>query len=58
MMEFFSPAVVAAILRVSSTPIFSLRLAAASLLVRREMPRGATETPQRANPTREDAIRV
>ncbi|MFL6638245.1 MAG: hypothetical protein ACJ8HC_07085 [Paraburkholderia graminis] len=69
MMEFFSPAVLAAILRVSSTPIFSLRLATASLLVRRDVPRSAidaidavamvdpVDARQRGNPAREDAIR-
>ncbi|MDR6471525.1 hypothetical protein J2777_005265 [Paraburkholderia graminis] len=66
MMEFFSPAVLAAILRVSSTPIFSLRLATASLLVRRDVPRSAVDAVamvdpvdarQRGNPAREDAIR-
>jgi len=72
MMEFFSPAVLAAILRVSSTPIFSLRLATASLLVRRDVPRSAVDASdavdavamvdpvdarERGNPAREDAIR-
>jgi hypothetical protein len=66
MMEFFSPAVLAAILRVSSTPIFSLRLATASLLVRRDVPRAAVDAVamvdavdvrERGNPAREDAIR-
>ncbi|CAB3667348.1 hypothetical protein SCB29_23770 [Paraburkholderia sp. SIMBA_055] len=66
MMEFFSPAVLAAILRVSSTPIFSLRLATASLLVRRDVPRSAVDAVamvdpvdvrERGNPAREDAIR-
>jgi hypothetical protein len=66
MMEFFSPAVLAAILRVSSTPIFSLLLATASLLVRRDVPRSAVDAVamvdpvdvrERGNPAREDAIR-
>ncbi|WP_198017957.1 hypothetical protein [Burkholderia sp. WSM2230] len=58
MMEFFSPAVFAAILRVSSTPIFSVRLATASLFVRHERPRNPTNTVDRASNAREDATRV
>lgn len=37
MIEYLSPAVLTAVLRVSSTPIFSVRLAMASLLSRREV---------------------
>ncbi|MGF6569167.1 hypothetical protein SAMN05443245_1903 [Paraburkholderia fungorum] len=37
MIEYLSPAVLTAVLRVSSTPIFSVRLAMASLLTRRDI---------------------
>jgi hypothetical protein len=44
MIEYLSPAVLAAVLRVSSTPIFSVHLAVASLLARREVS-GRTARP-------------
>jgi hypothetical protein len=37
MIEYLSPAVLTAVLRVSSTPIYSVRLAMASLLTRRDV---------------------
>jgi len=37
MIEYLSPAVLTAVLRVSSSPIFSVRLAMASLLSRRDV---------------------
>lgn len=58
MMEYFSPAVVAAILRVSSSPIFSARLAMVSLLVRRDTSRHEVGTVERARAMAEDATRV
>jgi len=58
MMEYFSPAVVAAILRVSSSPIFSARLAMVSLLVRRDASRHEVGTVERACAMAEDATRV
>ncbi|HEX7910625.1 MAG TPA: hypothetical protein VF534_21390 [Paraburkholderia sp.] len=38
MIEFFSPAVLAAVLRVSSSPIFSVHLAMASMRTLRAVP--------------------
>ncbi|MFL9984816.1 hypothetical protein PQR46_06230 [Paraburkholderia sediminicola] len=38
MIEFLSPAVLAAVLRVSSSPIFSVRLAMASMRTLRAVP--------------------
>jgi hypothetical protein len=38
MIEFLSPAVLAAVLRVSSSPIFSVRLAMASMRALRAVP--------------------
>ncbi|WP_198021455.1 hypothetical protein [Burkholderia sp. WSM2232] len=58
MMEFFSPAVCSAILRVSSTPIFSVRLATASLFIRRERPRDPTSAVNRIANAREGASRA
>ena len=58
MMEYFSPAVLAAILRVSSSPIFSARLAMVSLLVRRDTSRHEVGTVERARAMAEDATRV
>lgn len=58
MMEYFSPAVFAAILRVSSSPIFSARLAMVSLLVRRDTSRHEVGTVERARAMAEDATRV
>ncbi|MGY6125330.1 hypothetical protein ACW9YV_07500 [Paraburkholderia strydomiana] len=58
MMEYFSPAVLAAILRVSSSPIFSARLAMVSLLVRRDASRHEVGTVERARAMGEDATRA
>ncbi|MBW0445660.1 hypothetical protein [Paraburkholderia phenoliruptrix] len=58
MMEFFSPAVCSAILRVSSTPIFSVRLATASLLIRRERPANPISAANRIANAREGASRA
>ena len=44
MIEYLSPAVLAAVLRVSSTPIFSIHLALASLLTPREVSGSAAST--------------
>ncbi len=41
MIEFFSPAVLAAVLRVSSSPIFSVCIAMASHLTQRDAQGGA-----------------
>ncbi|SOE98477.1 hypothetical protein SAMN05446635_6450 [Burkholderia sp. OK233] len=41
MIEFLSPAVLAAVLRVSSSPIFSVRLAMASMRTLRAVPSNA-----------------
>jgi hypothetical protein len=41
MIEYLSPAELTAVLRVSSAPIFSVRLAMASLLIRRDVPGAA-----------------
>ncbi|MFM0054919.1 hypothetical protein PQR64_04795 [Paraburkholderia phytofirmans] len=63
MIEYFSPAVLAAVLRVSSTPAFSIRLALASLLAPREASGSAPATTDgtavsRATPRQEGASRV
>ncbi|WP_168794079.1 hypothetical protein [Paraburkholderia aromaticivorans] len=44
MIEYLSPAVLAAVLRVSSTPVFSIHLALASLLTPREASGSAPST--------------
>ena len=63
MIEFLSPAVLAAVLRVSSTPLFSVRLAMASLLKPSDVPGGTQRASQRsaaprAAGTREEKGRV
>lgn len=47
MIEFLSPAVLAAVLRVSSSPIFSARLAMASKRMLRDVPGSTVSTAQR-----------
>jgi hypothetical protein len=47
MIEFLSPAVVAAVLRVSSSPIFSARLAMASKRMLRDMSGSTVSAAQR-----------
>ncbi|MFM0554209.1 hypothetical protein P0D69_24980 [Paraburkholderia sediminicola] len=66
MIEYLSPAVLAAVLRVSSTPIFSVHLALASLLTPHEASGSAANTAStadskaasRATPRQEGTSRV
>lgn len=63
MIEFLSPAVLAAVLRVSSTPLFSVRLAMASLLTHSDVSGGTQRASQRGSApraagTREEKGRV
>ncbi|RDK00269.1 hypothetical protein [Paraburkholderia lacunae] len=62
MIELLSPAVLAAVLRVSSAPIFSAQLAMASLFTSRYAGRTASvaqsRTPARAASTQEGAWHV
>ncbi|NPT43834.1 hypothetical protein GNZ12_21480 [Paraburkholderia sp. 1N] len=46
MIEFLSPAVLSAVLRVSSSPIFSIRLAMASMRTLRDVPGGTVGATQ------------
>ncbi len=66
MIEYLSPTVLAAVLRVSSTPIFSIHLALASLLTPREASGSAAniantadrKAASRTTPRPEDTNRV
>jgi hypothetical protein len=66
MIEYLSPTVLAAVLRASSTPIFSIHLALASLLTPREAPGSAAniantadrQAASRTTPRLEDTNRV
>ncbi|MFM0042882.1 hypothetical protein PQQ99_19890 [Paraburkholderia sediminicola] len=60
MIEFLSPAVLSAVLRVSSSPIFSMHLAMASMRTLRDVPGSAAESSavDHAVGTQEGARRV
>ncbi|MFM0606816.1 hypothetical protein PQR05_20010 [Paraburkholderia sediminicola] len=60
MIEFLSPAVLSAVLRVSSSPIFSMHLAMASMRTLRDVPGCAVESSavDHAVGTQEGARRV
>ncbi|MDR6411699.1 hypothetical protein [Paraburkholderia terricola] len=58
MIEFFSPAVLAAVLRVSSSPIFSVRLATASPLKPRDAQARAVGCASRPRAAHEGMGRV
>jgi hypothetical protein len=49
MIKYLSPTVLAAVLRVSSTPVFSIQLALTSLLALREVPAATGNTANTAN---------
>jgi hypothetical protein len=58
MIEYLSPAVFAVVLRVSSTPVFSMRLAMASRLKLRDVSGSAARAGQCDANRREGAERV
>jgi hypothetical protein len=58
MIEYLSPAVAAAILRVSSMPVFSVRLAMAWLLTLSDVSDGMASAAQHDAPPREGANHV